>query len=39
MRFALTFLLLLFSPALISQELVEVENGQLADADGLNQNY
>lgn len=39
MRFALAVLLMLSSPALISQELVEFENGQVADADELNGNF
>jgi hypothetical protein len=36
MRQILLPLLLLFSNPLLSQELVEFENGQVADADDLN---
>ena len=37
MRHILFTLLLLFSNPIIAQELVEFENGQVADADDLNQ--
>ena len=39
MRHILFTLLLLFSNPIIAQELVEFENGQVADADHLNQNF